>query len=417
MTLLALLLAIPQAQADSSDQHQFEFAADLSWIFANSDLDSWLYRGNGKLRYDEQHDGLRLNRIFLDYKGRITPTLTGELSVNMNNDVSEKIDLLEAFLEWRPIPRSEWRFRSKLGAFYPHISLENVDAGWSNKYALTSSAINTWIGEELRTIGAELRIDRRFAATDQQISLEGAIYGFNDPTGAVLTWRGWAVHDRQTGITGAIPMPEISVIEAWAPEGQPIPKAEPFKEIDNRPGFYVGAQWRWSNRLMIKAFHYDNHADPLATSGDDYAWKTWFDHVGIQAALPGDIGLIGQWIAGSTLMGRDMGPWHVQDVDFDSTFVLLTRAFGKHRLSTRYEWFDLQPYNDPPGITNQDKGNSAAIAWLYEINDSFRLGTEYMQIRSTHCKSQLCFWTFNGLPRNTKDSQLLVSLRWSFDNH
>ena len=94
-------------------------------------------------------------------------------------------------------------FRGKAGAFYPRLSLENVDAGWSNLYALSSSVINTWIGEELRTIGTEARVVRELPwVTDQQVSFEGALYVANDPTGAALTWRGWAAHDRQTGIFG-----------------------------------------------------------------------------------------------------------------------------------------------------------------------------------------------------------------------
>ncbi len=416
LTAIFLTLAAEPASSEQSDRHLIEGAVDVSWLLANSGLSSWLYNGSGKLRYDEQHDGVRMNRIYLDYRGRLTPAWSGKVSINLNNDVSEKIGILEAYLEWRPVPSGAWRYRAKLGALYPRLSLENVDSGWSNHYALTSSAINTWIGEELRTVGAELKVIRNLPWREQQIALEGAIFGFNDPTGAVLTWRGWSVHDRQTGISGSIPMPETSVIEPWNRDGQPVPKAEPFKEIDNRPGFYMGGQWRWGNRALIKAFHYDNHADPTAQSGDDYAWKTWFDHVGAQFSLPWEIGLLGQWISGSTIMGEDLGPWHVQDVDFDSTYVMLTRQFGQHRISTRYEWFDLQPYNDPAAITNQDKGNSAAIAWLYQLNDKFRLGAEYMQIRSTHCQTDTCFWIFNGLPRNTKDSQVQLSVRWSFDN-
>ena len=43
----------------------------------------------------------------------------------------------------------------KTGAFFPTISLENDDLGWASPYTLTPSAINSWIGEELRTIGSE----------------------------------------------------------------------------------------------------------------------------------------------------------------------------------------------------------------------------------------------------------------------
>ena len=403
-----------------SERSQLTAAADVSWIHANSDFDSWLYRGNGKLRYDEDHDGLRLNRIFFDYRLQLTSTVFARAVVNMNNDVSEKVDLTDLYLEWRPLPASAWRFRTKLGAFYPRLSLENVDAGWSSPYSLSSSVINTWIGEELRTIGAEVRVVRELPwLTDQQLSLEGAMFYGNDPTGAALTWRGWAAHDRQTGISGSIPMPANSVIFPWDPGGEPLPRYEPFEEIDNKPGFYYAAQWRWGERALIKAFRYDNHADPEATSGNEYAWETDFTHIGAQFALPFEIGLLGQYIDGTTKMGPDLGPWNVQDVLFDSKFALLTRSFGAHRFTARYEWFDLQPFNDPPGITNQDKGNAVAVAWLYELTPALRLGAEYMQIRSDHCKQDSCLWTIAppvgyGLPQNIKESQVQVSLRWTF---
>ena len=40
-------------------------------IGADGELPSWLYSGNGKLRYDDDHQGLRVSRAFLDYRGRI----------------------------------------------------------------------------------------------------------------------------------------------------------------------------------------------------------------------------------------------------------------------------------------------------------------------------------------------------------
>lgn len=431
--LLALALstgsALAQVEAEAaagsesasrSHRHSLVGATDVSWLLANSKFSSWLYNGSGKLRYDEDHDGLRVNRIFLDYRGRISSTLSGRVVVNMNNDVSEKVDVTDAYLEWRPVPRSAWRFRAKLGAFYPRLSFENVDPGWSSPYALSSSVLNTWIGEELRTIGGELRVIRDLPwGTDQQLSLEGAVFYANDPTGAALTWRGWAAHDRQTGLSGSIPMPANSVIYPWAAGGEPLPNYEPFEEIDNRAGFYLGAQWRLGERALVKVFHYDNRGDPEATSGPEYAWDTSFNHIGAQFALPLGVGFLGQWIDGTTSMGPDLGPWRVQDVEFDSSFALLTRGFGKQRLTLRYEWFDLQPYNDPPGITNQDKGNAIALAWLYQFRPKLRLGAEYLQIRSDHCKQDSCLWTMAppvgyGLPQNIKESQVQLSVRWQF---
>jgi hypothetical protein len=240
-------------------------------------------------------------------------------------------------------------------------------------------------------------------------------YG-NDPTGAQLTWRGWAAHDRQTGLFGTAPMPGVSAIEAWEPAGNPTPDYEPFQEIDNRPGFYVAAQWHWGNRLLVKAFHYDNHADPEATTSDGYAyaWQTWFDHIGAQVTLPFDIGLLGQWIGGATRMGEDLGLWRVQDVDFDAYFVTLTRAFGRHRLTVRYERFDIRPFEDPAGFTNSDDGRAIAIAWQFQAHPRARLAVEYLQIATEHCTTDICAWVFQGLPRKTRESQLQLMLRWYF---
>lgn len=415
---LAILLVLTSAiAAAESDRNAISAAVDVSWSRADTSLESWLERGEGKLRFDESHDGFRFSRAFLDYRGRITDTINGRVTLNSDDDISRKLDLTEAFLEWRPLPSGAWRLRSHAGAFYPRLSLENTAAGWSSPYALSASAINTWIGEELRIIGAEARLTRGFVRWPElQLSVEGGTFYGNDPTGALLTWRGWASHDRQTGLNSRVPTPQVSTIAPWDASGEPLPRFDPFKEIDHKPGFYVGGEWQWGERARLKITHYDNHADPEAENGaGEYAWQTWFDHIGGQIALPWEVGLIGQYINGSTRMGPDLGPWRVQDVDFNSTFLMLTRAFGPHRLSTRYEWFQLEPFNDPDGVTNKDNGNILAVAYLFQATERIRLGAEYLQIASDHCATDACVWVWSGLPRSTREEIFQLTMRWGFE--
>ncbi len=412
--LVALLLANPAAQANSK-RHNVTGRVDLTLVGANSDEASWLHGGAGKLRFDDAHDGLRVSRAFLEYRGQLGPGWLAHATINAHDRIEEKIDITEAFLEWRPLPKSAWRLRSRLGFFYPRLSLENSAAGWSNRYALSSSAINTWIGEEIRTLGLEGRVIREFPRwPDHHFSVEAAAFYGNDPTGALLAWRGWSAHDRQTGISGRIPLPQVSAIEAWAPSGNPPPSFKPFKEVDHKLGYYAGAEWRWRKRFMLRYQRYDNHADPEAVSGNDAAWETDYHHLGAQLALPLKFGLLGQWIKGSTVTGPDLGPWRVQDLDFQSHFLLLTRKFAQHRLTGRYEWFDLQPFNDPIGITNQDKGNALTIAWLYTPTKKLQIGAEYLQIASDRCRTDVCFWVFQGQPRTMRESQLQLGIRWFF---
>jgi hypothetical protein len=416
--LVLLALGAAMSRAEEGDRHSFTGALDLSVVVADSPLDSWLERGQGKLRFDQEHDGVAYSRAFLDYRSRITDTVNARVALDSVDSISNAIDLTEAFLEWRPVPRSAWRFRSRLGAFYPKLSVENTDAGWSNAYGLSSSVINTWIGEELRAVGAELRATRVLTSLPgHSLSVEGGAFYGNDPTGALLTWRGWAAHDRQTGLFSSVPTPEVSAIAPWDPGGEPLPKYDPFDEIDHDPGFYAGAEWNWEGRARIKAFHYDNHADPEAVNAaGEYAWQTWFDHVGAEFELPCRTALLAQWIGGATRMGPDLGPWRVQDVDFDAAFVTLTGALGeRHRLSLRYEWFDIQPFDDPEGVTNRDDGAAWAASWLFQATEHVRIGAEYLAIATDHCASQSCIWVWNGLPRTTRENTFQLTLRWRFD--
>jgi len=62
-------------------------------------------------------------------------------------------------LQYRPYPRAGYRLRVKAGAFHAPVSLENRAPGWDSPYTLSYSALNSWLGEELRTIGLEAQLD------------------------------------------------------------------------------------------------------------------------------------------------------------------------------------------------------------------------------------------------------------------
>jgi hypothetical protein len=45
--------------------------------------------------------------------------------------------------------------------YFPQPSRENVDPLWSSPYTITLSALNTWIGEEVRLTGLEAALVHR----------------------------------------------------------------------------------------------------------------------------------------------------------------------------------------------------------------------------------------------------------------
>ena len=164
----------------------------------------------------------------------------------------------------------------KIGAFYPPVSLEHRAPGWSNPYTISSSALNTWIGEELRTIGVgyELEYLGQQSGSAWDFGLNAALYGWNDPAGIIIALRGFAMHDRQTPVFGRI--------GSYA-YGRPDQRVL-FAEIDNRVGYYVGGYAKHDIGIELRALHYDNRADPSAfmPSIDDYAWDTRFDSLGLR---------------------------------------------------------------------------------------------------------------------------------------
>ena len=188
------------------------------------------------------------------------------------------VDLTEAYLQFRPYPVARgYRFRLKAGAFYAPISLENRSAGWESPYTLSYSAINTWFGAGVRTIGAEGQIDWLGTRTRHafDLALTGGVFGWNDPAGVVIADRGFRSSDRQTTLFGQV---GAQLTQAFA-AGMSC-----FSEIDHRAGFYTGVEARYFDRVVVRALHYDNRGDPAAfdAATGNFAWDTHFNAVGIR---------------------------------------------------------------------------------------------------------------------------------------
>jgi len=408
--IVALLMTTAVAAQDVNSRHDIAFGVDVAFV-ETSGYESWTDGSVGKLRYSD--DGLVLARAFLDYEGRLTDTLDATVVLEAYDDgLGTAIDFTEAYLEWRPVPTSANRYRLKLGAFYPRISFENVGRGWSNVYLQNSSAINTWVAEELRSFGAELSWNRKPAILGgrHDFGINAAVFWGNDPAGSLLAWKGWSMHDRQSRFSDKLPLPPLPQIQPGMMFAAQDPYVEPFREIDNSAGYYVNLEWRMANRVQVRAMYYDNKADPTALVSGQYGWRTKFEHIGVQTTLPGEIGLIAQWMTGSTIMGPDMGAgWHAVDVDYDSYFVLLTRNWGNHRVSARYDNFDITQNDLVPEDNNPEYGLGWTVGYQFTVTENTTLSAEWLSIKTHRC----AFEYYNLDPTVTEEqAQLTLQLRF-----
>lgn len=328
-------------------------------------------------------------RIALGYDARLKPTLNFHAVVDAVDDGSGGIDFTEAFLDWQPVPRSPFRHEVRAGVFYPPLSLENTGPAWTSPYGGSFSAVNTWIGEELRTIGAEWRLTRTLGspARQRQLGFVAATYYANDPAGALLAWRGWALHERQSRLGDAIRLPDLPQFAPGMMFEVQAPATEPFAETDHSPGYYYGLELELGRRVRLTALHYDNHADPLSLQEGHYGWTTRFDHIGAQFELPAGLGLIVQWLDGTTAMGPVMAPaatgYHVVDNGFDAAFALLTKQHGPHRWSLRLDDFGVTDLDQIPLDDNGEAGRALSLAWQYEVDAHWTVGIDWQALELT----------------------------------
>src|SRR5580658_5976227 len=179
---LALWAALSTGECSAQDRLSVDGDLDLRWVHATSDT-SYLNGGLGDLRFDSDHEGLRLGSAILAPTWRIADIVTLHAVIDDYGDHDRNpVDLSEFYLDVRPFPTNAVRWRMRIGAFIMPISLENRGIGWTDVYSITPSAVNTWLGEEFRTIGAEVEARWLGASVGYlgDVALVAGAYGWND---------------------------------------------------------------------------------------------------------------------------------------------------------------------------------------------------------------------------------------------
>ena len=347
-------------------------------------------------RLDAQHDGLRLSSVWVDYQGSVHDVVHFVVdAVGYGDGDRFPLDLTEAYAELRPFPSGPWRSRARSSALsYAPISLENWLVGWRSPYTLSYSAINTWIGEELRTIGAEYDLDwlGRQRGYPWQLGLTGSLYGWNDPAGSLVASRGWALNDRQSTLFGRIGEPGVGPIHGVR---------EFYGNFGGSAGYYLGANASYRGALTLVALHYDNLADPRAylSALHDYAWHTWFNSAGLRWNPTEPWTVITQWLAGHTCVGTQPDCFQ-----FSSAFLLASWQRGPDRVSARYDDFQMHSYEGT--FANQNRGHAWTLAYQRDLNKHLSVAVEELRVDSTLALRQRI-----GEPQTLVENELQLAVR------
>ena len=333
---------------------------------------SWVDGGEGKLRFggNQPSPNLRLVEAIGQASLALTSDLTLISVLRIEPEQRSGVDALETYLAWRPQADGDWQYAAKAGAFFPTISLENDDLGWASPYTLTPSAINSWIGEELRTIGGEGTLTRH---TDWgTISAVGALMCCNEVAGVLIADRGWALDDRPTGLFERIRIPDATV-KLFGGHGPG--RTGEFDDIDGHVGWYAGLNWDVPGWARVSLLRYDNNADPFAFTANDSSWLTRFWSGAIKTNVAG-VTVLAQGLSGDTAIGFS-GKLSV--TNFQSAFLLASYDIGDWRLSARTEAFQTRH----PGFRAMDEdGDAFTLALIWSTTDWLRLSAEALALDS-----------------------------------
>ncbi len=383
------------AQARSAD---WELDVDARLVSSDGDR-SFTQGGLGTLRFDSSQSGLRLGRARIALSQALGEVWSLRVDASAwGDDDRNPVDLTEAYLQFRPYPVAGYRFRVKAGAFHAPISLENRASGWESPYTVSYSAINTWLGEELRTIGVEGQMDWLGTRTGHgfDLSATGGMFTLNDPAGAVLATRGFDFSDRQTTLFGRV----------GSRGSGPLQPVGLFHEIDGHAGYYAGVEGRYLDRVIVRALHYDNRADAEVFDGaiSGFAWNTRFNSVGVRTETAGGWTAIAQWLDGETYIEPNEAylSW-----PFKARFALVSRQIGKHRLSVRFDSFAVD--SETPDGDGAQHGHAWTTAYVFQPDEHWRCTLEWLRVSSDTANRALKL----GRPRGATETQVQLAVRYA----
>src|SRR5579862_9198642 len=156
----ALLPAVARAEDAPHLPYDLSATGDIRLVGGDGEP-SWLDGGFGKLRFGGgRDDDARIRPEAVEGTIAWQPHLTWSLGATIvgiaQRGQDHPIDLSEAFLTFKPMPIGKVKLSVRAGLLYPPISLEHSGPEWGVRDTITPSAINSWIGEEVKTTGVEV---------------------------------------------------------------------------------------------------------------------------------------------------------------------------------------------------------------------------------------------------------------------
>ncbi len=394
------LCAPGAVQATALSDHDISGIATVG-VLAGQGERSWPQRGLGKLRAD---DGASVGGdLLVAWTPSVSSRVGAVVSVQAQSVPRDAVSLNEGYVVWRPDPAAPIRVSGRLGLFYPPISLEHDGPEWSLVHTLGASAINSWVAEEVKTVGVEAKVRAGWAG--RPVSVTAAVFKGNDTSGALLFFRGWALHDIRTGFNTRFPLPPTQGLFA----GVQASDTRPVVEIDGRWGGYARFDVEPSTATLVSLFVFDSNGRPTAIQRGQYAWRTRFAQLSARWRAPSGAELIVQAMSGDSAMGDLSAGVRPARIGFDSAFVLYSTPVGISAVTARADYFAISDRTFKSIDNNAEHGWALTTSWSRPLWSRAQVITEAVVSRSVRADRV----RFLEAARQTQ-VQLRAAMKFSF---
>lgn len=332
--------------------------------------ESWLDGGWGRLSAGgDRNELIGVAHAGVDWAPSRFLTLHAS-GVARHDPSGEHAGLVEAFADVH-VERGLDEVRLRAGQFFLPTSRENKDELWQSPYTIHFSALNSWIGEEVRPIGVDLQY-RHVTGAGHAVTAGATAFQGNDTMGTLLAWRGWAVGDRLSTYGEVLPLPPTP---NFAFQGDGTTAIGP--DLDERIGHSGRVRYSVPERGNIQYTYVDNRGD-RELYGDEYSWITTFHLLGAELGNADRVIVAAEYMRGKTGMGGRFV--NFVDSDFSAGYVLVSAKRNRQRFSARYEIFATTEEDFSPAESNEEDGRSWTLTWMFDLRESLRLAAEFTQV-------------------------------------
>ena len=367
---------------------------------------SWLEKGFGRLEAGGDRDDFFASaHVGIDWEPSkyFNVHVSGTARRDPEQFGGSQGGVVEAYVDGRAIFGLD-EVRLRAGQFFLPTSRENKDALWASPYTVNFSALNTWIGQEVRPIGLDLDYGH---TTDRGhvISAGATLFRGNDTMGTLLAWRGWTIGDRLSTYGEVLPLPPIGSLDTFFFR-QRDDGTKPFgPDLDGKTGYAGRVRYSVPPRIQVQYTFVDNRGDRDLYRGE-YAWDTTFHLIGLEYGDPDDLSFAAEYMDGTT----EMGLFSVYvEAGFHAAYALVSEKTGRNRWTARYEIFGTEELDFTEGESNDESGRAWTLTWMFDLTPSVRTALEFTQVSGDRPAAQQY-----GFEPNTNGHSVTAEVRYRF---